>query len=101
VPAGSEVTVLRFENEDVDILHYMKQRGVEPEERYAILRREGLGDAAETVLRDVAGGEHAIGDRLARTVSVRVDERGDGDPSALTAGTPAEMQLLGQSAWGM
>jgi DtxR family transcriptional regulator, Mn-dependent transcriptional regulator len=101
VPAGSEITVLRFENEDVDILHYMKQHGVEPEQRYTITRRQGPGDAAETVLRDAGGGEHAIGDRLARTVSVRVDARGDGEASALTAGTPAEMQLLGESAWGM
>ena len=40
-----------------------------------------------------------VADELARTVSVRVDERGDGPVSALAA-SAAELQLLGRVALG-
>ena len=98
VAAGSEVTVLRLENEDVDILHEFKRRGLEPGHAYRVEWRDG--EAATTTLAG-PGGELTLSDRLAQTVSVRVDERGDGPVSTLTAGTPAQMQLLGQSDWGM
>ena len=39
-------------------------------------------------------------DALARTVSVRVDDRGDGEISALGAAA-AELQLVGPDRWGM
>ena len=39
-------------------------------------------------------------DALARTVSVRVDDRGDGAVSALGAAA-AELQLVGPDRWGM
>ena len=48
----------------------------------------------------VPSGSAVVADELARTVSVRVLERGDGAVSAL-ADAGAELQLLGESRWGM
>ena len=50
VPAGSEVTVLRLENEAEEILHYMYRAGVEPGRRYTVASRSGEGDDALTEL---------------------------------------------------
>jgi DtxR family transcriptional regulator, Mn-dependent transcriptional regulator len=100
VPAGSRVTVLRLENEAEEILHYMKRAGVEPGLTYTIERRDGDGEDSTTIMRDSSGAEIEVEDRLARTVSVRVEERGDGAVSALADAGP-ELQLLGQDRWGM
>jgi DtxR family transcriptional regulator, Mn-dependent transcriptional regulator len=100
VPEGSLITVLRLENEAEEILHYMMRNGVEPTRTYTVERHSGDGDEAVTVLRDDAGGRHQVEDRLARTVSVRVDERGDGGVSSL-GDQGAELQLLGADRWGM
>jgi DtxR family Mn-dependent transcriptional regulator len=99
VPVGSTVTVLRLENEAEEILHYMHDAGVEPGFAYTIAARSGDGDDAVTELEGERG-RIAVEDRLARTVSVRIDRRGDGPVSSLTdAG--AELQLLGADRWGM
>ena len=50
VEAGSEITVLRLENEAEEILHYMYRAGVEPGRRYTIVARSGDGDDAITEL---------------------------------------------------
>jgi DtxR family Mn-dependent transcriptional regulator len=101
VPVGSEITVLRLENEDEGILHYMKEHGVEPDHRYSVTGRSGDGDDGETILADSGGRALAVQNRLARTVSVRVERRGDGPVAMLGARTPAEAQLLGETRWGM
>src|SRR6187397_1412886 len=44
VEGGSEITVLRLENEAEEILHYMYRVGVEPGRRYTIVARSGDGD---------------------------------------------------------
>jgi DtxR family Mn-dependent transcriptional regulator len=100
VPAGSEITVLRLENEAEEILHYMYRAGVEPGRRYTVASRSGEGDDAVTELEDDGGRSIAVDDRVARTVSVRVEERGDGPVSTL-ADASAELQLLGADRWGM
>jgi DtxR family Mn-dependent transcriptional regulator len=100
VPVGSEVVVLRLENEAEEILHYMHRAGVEPGRTYTIVGRQGEGDEATTELEAETGVRSVVEDRLARTVSVRVERRGDGPVSSLTdAG--AELQLLGADRWGM
>jgi len=99
VPAGSTVVVLRLENEAEEMLHYMKQHGVEPGESYVITGRRGEGEDAETELEG-PGGRRWVKDALARTVSVRVKERADGPVSQLGA-AGAELQLVGESRWGM
>jgi DtxR family transcriptional regulator, Mn-dependent transcriptional regulator len=99
VPVGSEVTVLRLENEAEEILHYMHDAGIEPGSGYRVTGRSGDGEDAVTELeRD--GERVRVEDRLARTVSVRIDRRGDGPVSSLTE-AGAELQLLGADRWGM
>ena len=73
VPVGSELVVLRLENEAEEMLHYLKERGIEPGYRYTVTDRRGHGDDAITELRNDDGGStHEVDDRLARTVSVLV-----------------------------
>src|SRR6478736_121691 len=100
VPVGSELVVLRLENEAEEMLHYLKQHGVEPGRSYTVSERRGHGDDAVTELVDIeAGTTHEVDDRLARTVSVVVASRGDGPVSdVVEAG--AELQLLGPTRWG-
>jgi DtxR family transcriptional regulator, Mn-dependent transcriptional regulator len=101
VPVGSELVVLRLENEAEEMLHYLKARGLEPGRRYRVTGRRGHGDDAVTELEDLAAGtSHAVDDRLARTVSVLVQERGTG-PVSDVAEAGAELQLLGPTRWGM
>jgi DtxR family Mn-dependent transcriptional regulator len=101
VPVGSEVVVLRLENEAEEMLHYLKERGVEPGRRYTVSDRRGHGDDAITELVDIeAGSSHEVDDRLARTVSVVVSSRGDGAVSDIVE-AGAELQLLGSTRWGM
>ena len=100
VPGGSEITVLRLENEAEEILHYMYRAGVEPGRRYTVASRSGEGDDALTELEADDGTSVAVEDMVARTVSVRVEERGDGPVSTL-ADASAELQLLGADRWGM
>ena len=101
VPVGSEITVLRLENEAEEILHYMKSHHIEPGDVYTVTARGGDGEEAFTQLQPAdAGDSIEIEDRLARTVSVRIDTRGDGPVSALGEVGP-ELQLLGADRWGM
>ena len=100
VPVGSRIVVLRLENEAEEVLHYMKQHGIEPGHSYEVLERAGDPDAPVTVLRATDGALREVDDEIARTVSVRVDARGDGAISTLVAGS-ADLQLLGESRWGM
>jgi DtxR family Mn-dependent transcriptional regulator len=100
VPTGSRITVLRLENEAEEILHYMARAGVEPGSSYAVDEHSGQGDDSITHLTGEGGRRIEVEDRLARTVSVRVDERGDGPVSDLAHAGP-ELQLLGTDRWGM
>jgi DtxR family Mn-dependent transcriptional regulator len=99
VPVGSTLVVLRLENEAEEMLHYMKRHGVEPGHRFEVTGRRGDGDEAETELTGDAGSAWVL-DALARTVSVRVEQRGDGPVSHLSA-AGAELQLVGEGRWGM
>ena len=100
VPVGSEIIVLRLENEAEEILHYMKSHQIEPGDSYTVTARGGDGEEAFTQLQPTGGGDSIeIEDRLARTVSVRVVERGDGPVSALGEVGP-ELQLLGRRPLG-
>jgi DtxR family Mn-dependent transcriptional regulator len=99
VPVGSSLVVLRLENEAEEMLHYMKRQGVEPGHRFRVSDRRGQGEEAETELTGEAGSNWVL-DALARTVSVRVEQRGDGAVSELGA-AGAELQLVGEGRWGM
>jgi DtxR family transcriptional regulator, Mn-dependent transcriptional regulator len=68
VAVGADVTVLRFENEAEELLHYLRAAGLEP----------GLGGKVESsdddkVVIASADGKHEVTRSVAETVSVRAD----------------------------
>jgi DtxR family transcriptional regulator, Mn-dependent transcriptional regulator len=90
-PTGSVVRVLRFENEDHDLLRMFRRAGVEPTGRYTIVAfaddRARLEGAAELPLY------------AARTISVAVERPGDGHPAEQDPESLATAYLLGESHW--
>jgi DtxR family transcriptional regulator, iron-dependent repressor len=68
VEPGADVTILRFENEAEEILHYLKGTGIHP----------GLDGTIESsdddeVVVSSADGKHPVSKSVAETVSVRAD----------------------------
>lgn len=68
VEAGAEITVLRFENEAEELLHYLKDAGLHP----------GLDGTLESsdddeVVVSSSDGRHAVSRSVAETVSVRAE----------------------------
>jgi DtxR family Mn-dependent transcriptional regulator len=93
-PTGSLVRVLRFENEDHDLLRMFRRAGVEPRASYTIAgftqtlaRMEGPQGATELPLY------------AARTISVAVERSGDGRPAEQDPESLATAYLLGESHW--
>jgi DtxR family transcriptional regulator, Mn-dependent transcriptional regulator len=68
VEVGAEVTVLRFENEAEELLHYLKAAGLEPGLQGTVA---DSGEAGVTIAS--AEGEHTVSRSVAETVSVRAD----------------------------
>lgn len=68
VEPGAKVTILRFENEAEELLHYLKGTGLAPG-----LDGEVASVTDEEVIVSSAGGEHALTRSVAETVSVRAD----------------------------
>ncbi|MDX6636757.1 MAG: DtxR family transcriptional regulator, Mn-dependent transcriptional regulator [Solirubrobacterales bacterium] len=68
VEAGADVRVLRFENEAEELLHYLKEAGLEP----GLEAKLESSGAEEVVLRTTEGA-HAVSRSVAETVSVRAD----------------------------
>jgi DtxR family Mn-dependent transcriptional regulator len=95
VPAGSEVRILRFENEDHDLLRMFRRAGIEPRSSYTVA---GL-DGEEAVLEDGAGQSAKLPLYAARTISVAVERRGDGDPIESDPESLTTAYLLGESHW--
>jgi DtxR family transcriptional regulator, iron-dependent repressor len=69
VEQGAKVTILRFENEAEELLHYLKTTGLEPGMNGTVTSRD---DGAMVVTSD-EGQECTIDRDLAETVSVRAD----------------------------
>jgi DtxR family Mn-dependent transcriptional regulator len=69
VEVGATVTVLRFENEAEDLLHYLKASGIEPGMQATLAER----DDAKVVLRRADGEISALTTSVAETVSVIAD----------------------------
>jgi DtxR family Mn-dependent transcriptional regulator len=93
-PTGSVVRVLRFENEDYDLLRMFRRAGVEPRASYTIVafaedRAELEGPQGPTGLPLYA----------ARTISVAVERPGDGPPAEQDPESLATAYLLGESHW--
>lgn len=69
VELGASVRVLRFENEAEDLLHYLKETGLEPGLRGKLAKR----DEQEVVIETADGHRCAVTPSVAETVSVTAD----------------------------
>ena len=65
---GARVEILRFENEAEELLHYLRERGLEPG-----LEGEVRSSDSDEVVVASNGDTHAISYSVAETVSVRAD----------------------------
>jgi DtxR family Mn-dependent transcriptional regulator len=68
VEVGAKVTILRFENEAEELLHYLKKTGLNPG-----LEGEVESSDGEEVVVKSAEGSHSVSRSVAETVSVRAD----------------------------
>jgi len=94
VPTGSQVRVLRFENEDHDLLRMFRRAGVEPKASYTIV---GFGDGLARLQGPAGPAELPL--YAARTISVAVERAGDGGPAEEDQESLATAYLLGESHW--
>jgi DtxR family Mn-dependent transcriptional regulator len=76
VQPGADVRILRFENEAEDLLHYLKEAGLEPGLEGTLASADG-----EEVVVDAAGRRIAVTPSVAETVSVLAEP----SPPARTA----------------
>ncbi len=101
VPRDSVVRLLRFENEDPDLLRLFRRSGLEPVDRYVLV----LGSEGHVAFAPADDHDEARRAELpipvAGTLSVRVEQRGDGPAATATPRTGAQAALLGETAWGM
>jgi DtxR family transcriptional regulator, Mn-dependent transcriptional regulator len=89
VAEGAKVTVLRFENEAEDLLHYLKDAGLEPGLEGVV----GRTDGEEVVVR-FDGRDAAVTASVAETVSVLAD------PSPPPRTALPEQLVLGKERYG-
>src|SRR5919109_2710192 len=73
VSAGSEVRILRFENEDHDLLRMFRRAGVEPRASYTIV---GFGDDRARLRATADGPPPQLPLYAAPTISVAVEQTG-------------------------
>jgi DtxR family Mn-dependent transcriptional regulator len=90
VQAGASVTVLRFENEAEDLLHYLKDSGLEPG-----LEGHVVDSSPEEVVVELAGGRRC---ELTRSVAETVSVLADPSPPPRTA--LPEQLVLGRERYG-
>lgn len=86
VELGASVCVLRFENEAEDLLHYLKETGLEPGLRGELVQR----DEHEVVIETADGRRCTVTPSVAETVSVTAD------PSPPPRTALPEQLILGQ-----
>jgi DtxR family Mn-dependent transcriptional regulator len=90
VAVGASVRVLRFENEAEDLLHYLKQVGLEP----GLEGTLAAHDDEEVVLETGEGRRRAVTPSVAETVSVVAD------PSPPPRTALPEQLVLGRQRYG-
>ncbi len=95
VPGGSQVRILRFENEDHDLLRMFRRAGIEPCGSYTVSGPVGL----KAQLDDVHGHSAELPLYAARTISVSVERPGDGSPIESDHESLTTAYLLGESHW--
>jgi DtxR family Mn-dependent transcriptional regulator len=86
---GAKVTILRFENEAEDLLHYLKDVGLEP----GLEGEVGVNDGEEVTVI-ASGGTSAVTSSVAETVSVIAD------PSPPARIALPEQLVLGRERYG-
>jgi DtxR family Mn-dependent transcriptional regulator len=86
---GAQVTILRFENEAEDLLHYLKDSGIEPG-----LRGDVSANNGDTVSVRSDGGTATVTSSVAETVSVLAD------PSPPPRIALPEQLVLGRERYG-
>jgi DtxR family Mn-dependent transcriptional regulator len=86
---GAKVTILRFENEAEDLLHYLKEAGLAPG-----LEGEVLSNDGETVSISADGAPASVTASVAETVSVLAD------PSPPPRTALPEQLVLGRERYG-
>jgi DtxR family transcriptional regulator, Mn-dependent transcriptional regulator len=86
---GAKVTILRLENEAEDLLHYLKESGVEPGMQGEVAANDG-----ETVSIRTNGAVATVTSSVAETVSVLAD------PSPPPRTALPEQLVLGRERWG-
>jgi len=94
VPSGSAVRVLRFENEDHDLLRAFMRAGVEPRSTWTVT---DFADGRALLERD--GERTSLELYTARTISVAVEQAGAGEPGERDPESLATAYLLGESHW--
>jgi DtxR family Mn-dependent transcriptional regulator len=90
VTEGAAVTILRFENEAEDLLHYLKESGVEPGLKGTLTARS----PEEVSVTSAAGDEITVTFSVAETVSVLAD------PSPPTRIALPEQLVLARERYG-
>jgi DtxR family Mn-dependent transcriptional regulator len=93
-PTGSAVRILRFENEDHDLLRMFRRAGVEPKERYTVI---SFGEDLARLERPQ--GEAELPLYAARTISVAIERAGDGPAAEQDPESLATAYLLGETHW--
>jgi DtxR family Mn-dependent transcriptional regulator len=73
VDVGARVRVLRFENEAEDLLHYLKDAGLEPGLEGTLATASASGDGGEVVIEAAGGRRCSVTASVAETVSVLAD----------------------------
>ena len=89
VQEGANVRVLRFENEAEDLLHYLKESGIEPGMKGTLTARSD-----DEVAIDAGGERFAVTRSVAETVSVIAD------PSPPPRVALPEQLVLAKEHWG-
>jgi DtxR family Mn-dependent transcriptional regulator len=90
VEVGAKVQVLRFENEAEDLLHYLKQSGLEP----GLEGEVAINDGEEVAVRTGGGETQTVTASVAETVSVIAD------PSPPPRTALPEQLVLGKDRYG-
>jgi DtxR family transcriptional regulator, Mn-dependent transcriptional regulator len=89
VEEGAQVRVLRFENEAEDLLHYLKDTGLQPGLE-GVLARSG----DDEIILKANGSEHSVTRSVAETVSVVAD------PSPPPRTALPDQLVLGRERYG-
>lgn len=91
VEIGATVTVLRFENEAEDLLHYLKGSGLEPGLQGTLAEK----DDEAVVVQTADGTRCVVTPSVAETISV------DADPSPPHRTALPDQLVLAKDRWGM